>query len=132
MPELQGLRSKSFIGIACTQFFASFNDNAYRWLIIPIGVAILGTSWESTALAVGLAIFVLPYVLLLSPAGYVADRFAKRSVMSACMLLQAVILVGGVVAILKGSVAGMFGTLALMGVQGALFAPAKGGAIPES
>jgi acyl-[acyl-carrier-protein]-phospholipid O-acyltransferase/long-chain-fatty-acid--[acyl-carrier-protein] ligase len=52
--------------------------------------------------------------------------------MSACLLLQAVILIAGVGAILLGSVSGMFGTLAVMGVQGALLSPAKGGAIPES
>jgi acyl-[acyl-carrier-protein]-phospholipid O-acyltransferase/long-chain-fatty-acid--[acyl-carrier-protein] ligase len=48
------------------------------------------------------------------------------------MVLQAVILVAGVGAILLGSVGGMFGTLAVMGVQGALLSPAKSGAIPES
>jgi acyl-[acyl-carrier-protein]-phospholipid O-acyltransferase/long-chain-fatty-acid--[acyl-carrier-protein] ligase len=132
MTELRELRSKSFVGIASAQFLTSFNDNAYRWLIIPIGIAILGSSWESAALAVGLAAFVTPYIVLLSPAGYLADRFPKRTVMSACMLVQAVILVAGVGAILLRSVGGMFGTLALMGVQGALIAPAKGGAIPES
>jgi acyl-[acyl-carrier-protein]-phospholipid O-acyltransferase / long-chain-fatty-acid--[acyl-carrier-protein] ligase len=132
MTELRELRSRSFVGIASTQFLTSFNDNAYRWLIIPIGIAILGSSWESAALSVGLAAFVTPYIVLLSPAGYIADRFPKRTVMSACMLLQAVILVAGVGAILLRSVGGMFGTLALMGVQGALLAPAKGGAIPES
>lgn len=132
MTELRELRSRSFVGIASTQFLTSFNDNAYRWLIIPIGIAILGSSWESAALSVGLAAFVTPYIVLLSPAGYLADRFPKRTVMSACMLLQAVILIAGVGAILLRSVVGMFGTLALMGVQGALLAPAKGGAIPES
>lgn len=132
MPERRGLRSKSFVGIAATQFLTSFNDTAYRWLIIPIGVAILGASSESTALSAGLAAFVLPYVLLVSPAGYLADRFPKRAVMSVCMLLQAAIVCIGVGMILLGSVAGVFGTLALMGVQGALLAPAKGGAIPEA
>jgi acyl-[acyl-carrier-protein]-phospholipid O-acyltransferase/long-chain-fatty-acid--[acyl-carrier-protein] ligase len=132
MRARQGLSSRSFVGIATTQFLTSFNDNAYRWLIIPIGIAILGTRWESTALAIGLAVFVIPYIVLLSPAGYLADRFPKRSVMSACLLLQTVILVAGVGAILLGSVGGMFGTLAVMGVQGALLAPAKSGAIPEA
>jgi len=128
----QGLASTGFVGIATTQFLTAFNDNAYRWLIIPIGIAILGKTWESTALSVGLAVFVIPYIVLVSPAGYLADRFPKRSVMSACMLLQAVILVAGVGAILLGSVGGMFATLAIMGVQGALISPAKSGAIPES
>src|SRR6476646_11591314 len=84
--KLPGLRSQSFVGIAVTQFLTSFNDNAYRWLIIPIGIAILGEGWESTALSVGLAVFVIPYIVLISPAGYFADRFPKRSVMSACVL----------------------------------------------
>ncbi len=126
------LRSRSFVGVASTQFLTSFNDNAYRWLVIPIGVAIVGSSWKSTALSVGLALFAMPYVVLLSPAGYIADRFSKRRVMSICMFLQAVVLVAGVGAILLHSIAGMFGALALMGVQGAVLAPAKGGAIPES
>lgn len=132
MRERHGLASKGFVGIAATQFLTAFNDNAYRWLIIPIGIAILGSTWESTALAIGLAVFVIPYIVLVSPAGYLADRFPKRSVMSACMLLQAVILVAGVGAILVGSVGGMFATLAIMGVQGALLSPAKSGAIPEA
>jgi hypothetical protein len=41
--ELRGLRPKGFVGIASTQSLTSFNDNAYRWRIIPIGIAILGT-----------------------------------------------------------------------------------------
>jgi hypothetical protein len=52
--------------------------------------------------------------------------------MAVCMLLQAVILVAGVAVTLLGSVAGMFGVLALMGAQGALLSPAREGAIPES
>ena len=112
----QGLASKGFVGIAANQFLTAFNDNAYRWLITPIGIALLGKDWESTALSIGLAVFVIPYIVLISPAGYLADRFPKRSVMSACMLLQAVILVVGVGVILLGSVGGMFGILAVMGV----------------
>jgi acyl-[acyl-carrier-protein]-phospholipid O-acyltransferase/long-chain-fatty-acid--[acyl-carrier-protein] ligase len=132
MAKLPGLRSKSFAGVAAVQFLTAFNDNAYRWLIIPIGIAILGPSWNSTALSIGLAVFVLPYIWLLSPAGYFADRYPKRRVMAACMLLQAAILVLGIVVTLLGSVVGMFGVLALMGAQGALLSPARGGAIPES
>jgi acyl-[acyl-carrier-protein]-phospholipid O-acyltransferase/long-chain-fatty-acid--[acyl-carrier-protein] ligase len=132
MAALPGLRSKSFVGLTAVQFLTAFNDNAYRWLIIPIGIAILGPSWNTTALSVGLAVFVAPYILLLNPAGYLADRYSKRRVMSACMLLQALILVAGVVVTLLGSVVGMFAVLALMGVQGALLSPAREGAIPES
>ena len=34
----------------------------------------------STVLAFGSACFLLPYLLLAAPAGYLADRFSKRSV----------------------------------------------------
>lgn len=125
------LLSRSFLGLTAAQFLTAFNDNAYRWLIIPIGYELWGQQYEGLFLSVGLACFVLPYVLLPGPAGYVADRFPKRTVMAACMVAQAVVLVVGIVAIQNGNVPMAFFTLVLMGTQGAMLAPAKGGCIPE-
>ncbi len=123
--------SPSFIGLAMMQFLTVFNDNAYRWLIIPIGYEVLGPRYEGLILSIGLACFVVPYVLLAGPAGYVADRFPKRTVMATCMVAQALILVFGMGAILITSIPLAFLILVLMGTQGAMLAPAKGGCIPE-
>ena len=52
------------------------------------------------ALSVGLACFVLPYILLAAPAGYLADRFSKRTVIVACKVAEMVVMALGVAAIL--------------------------------
>ncbi len=126
-----GLAHRSFIGLAILYFCTSLNDNAYRWLVIPVGYKLLGPGYEGLVLSVGLACFVLPYTLLPAPAGYLADRFAKRSVMVGCMIAQAAIIIVGMGAVLMSNVPLVFFTLTLMGVQGALLAPAKSGCVPE-
>jgi acyl-[acyl-carrier-protein]-phospholipid O-acyltransferase / long-chain-fatty-acid--[acyl-carrier-protein] ligase len=83
-------------------------------------------------LTLGIACFALPYTLLAAPAGYLADRFTKRTVLARCMLLQAGLIVFGMVSILIGNAFLVFLTLGLMGAQGALLAPARLGIIPET
>ncbi len=128
----RSLRSWCFFGIAAVQFLTSLNDNTYRWLIVPIGYTIYGTEHKGLILTFGLAFFVVPYLLLVAPAGYLADRFSKRSVIAATMLLQAAVLVLGMIAISLTSPAFLFLTLFFMGAQGALLSPSKGGVIPET
>lgn len=127
----EGLASRSFLGLVVTVFMTVFNDNAYRWLIIPIGRETLGSQYEGLILSIGLACFVAPYVLLAGPAGYVADRFSKRTVMTLCMAAQVLILVLGMATILMTNIPSAFLMLTLMGAQGAMLAPAKSGCIPE-
>ena len=88
-----GLRSPSFRALVAVQFLTVLNDNAFRWLVVPIGYVLLGPERKGLVLALGLACFVVPYILLAAPAGYLADRFSKRSVISGSMLLQTAILV---------------------------------------
>lgn len=126
-----GLLSGSFFGLAALQFLTVLNDNSYRWLLVPIGYHLIGKEHKGLILTLGLACFVVPYVVLTAPAGYLADRFSKQQVMSVSMLAQAAILVMGIGAVLAGNVPWLFSVLALMGAQGALMGPAKNGVIPE-
>ena len=135
---LQGdLRSRSFLGLLATQFLGATNDNMFRWLVVPIGKEIVGPDNAAVALSAGLACFVLPYLLLAAPAGYLADRFSKRTVIVGCKLGELIIMLLGVGAILVcglDKTAGlymMFAVVALMGAQSALFSPSKFGSIPE-
>ena len=82
-------------------------------------------------LALGSAAFVLPYVLLAAPAGYLADRYSKRTVIVACKVAEIGIMLLAVTSILLGSVTMMLVVVALMGGQSALFGPSKLGSIPE-
>ncbi len=128
----EGLVSWGFFGLVCLQFLTVLNDNTYRWLVTPIGYHLLGPQYESLILTLGIICFAVPYVVLVAPAGYLADRFRKRRVIAACMLLQAGILVFGMGSILITNATLVFTILAVMGAQGALLAPAMLGAIPET
>ncbi len=128
----QGLGSWSFFGLSSVQFLAVLNDNSYRWFVVPIGYQIIGPEHKGFILTLGLAGFVVPYILLVAPAAYLADRFSKRQVIAGCMLLQAAILVVGIGAILLENIVLVFSTLALMGAQGALLSPSRAGTIPET
>lgn len=123
-----GLRSRSFAALLATQFFVAFNDNMFRWLIIPIGKELLG---QDRALQIGAVVFLLPYVLLAGIAGYLSDRYSKRSVMIGCKLAEIVIMILGTIAIVAGNIHVMFAVLFIMGAQSAIFSPSKYGSIPE-
>ena len=126
-----GLRSRSFLGLLITQFLGAVNDNMFRWLVVPIGKQIVGEEHAAVALSAGLACLVLPFVLLVPYAGYLADRFSKRTVIVGCKLGELVIMILGVAAILSNNLYLMFAVVALMGSQSALFGPSKFGCIPE-
>ena len=96
------LRNASFIGLVCTQLLTATNDNVFRWLVIGIGKDYYPDN-VSGVLTAGSACFLLPYLLLAAPAGYLADRFSKRSVIVACKVAEVVIMVMGIGAILIGA-----------------------------
>jgi len=127
----RGLGSGAFLGLIGTQALGTLNDNIFRWLAIGIGKDFVPASAASTVLAAGLACFVLPYLLLAAPAGYLADRYSKRSVIVWCKVAEIGLMMAGIAAILIGNLYLMFGAVFLMGAQAALFGPAKFGAIPE-
>jgi acyl-[acyl-carrier-protein]-phospholipid O-acyltransferase/long-chain-fatty-acid--[acyl-carrier-protein] ligase len=83
------------------------------------------------ALSLGLFCFTLPYPLLAAPAGYLADRFSKRTIIVACKIAELVLMILGVLAVLFGSIHLLFVVVTLMGAQAALFAPSKYGSIAE-
>jgi len=132
-----GLRSRSFLGLLTTQFLGALNDNMFRWLVVPIGKEIVDEEHASVALSAGLACFVLPYILLAAPAGYLADRFSKRTVIVGCKVAELLIMSLGVGAILVSNYSEtlalylMFAVVAVIGAHSALFSPSKFGSIPE-
>ena len=124
----EGLLSRSFLGLLITQFLGAMNDNTFRWLIVPIGKEIVSRGLsdveqraaEGHVLAMGAVLFVLPYLLFASPAGYLADRFSKRTVIVGCKVAEIAIMIAGVAAILYGSLSLMFALLFLMGTHSAV------------
>ncbi|NOZ41506.1 MAG: MFS transporter [Planctomycetes bacterium] len=131
IPHERSLRSKSFLGLLLTQLLGAANDNILRWLVIGVGKQYVDKSQVGWILMAGTASFVLPYLLLAAPAGYLADRFSKQRVIVACKLAEIAIMAIAIIAILIGSVSLLLMVVALMGAQSALFGPSKLGSIPE-
>ena len=121
----EGLRSKSFLGLLLTQLLTAINDNVFRWLVIGVGKDFVSTESVSNILMAGTACFVLPYLLLAAPAGYLADRYSKRTVILGCKIAEIFIMALGTIALVLGNLWLLFAAVGLMGAQSALFSPAK-------
>ena len=126
------MRSAGFTGLLATQFLGAFNDNMFRWLVVPIGQRVLGgENPETMALVLGGVCFTLPYLVLVAAAGSLADRFSKRSVIVGCKIAEIGIMLLGTWAVLTLNQWFLFTAVMLMGAQSALFGPAKFGSLPE-
>lgn len=133
IPEDQkvGLLSPSFLGLLFTQFLGVFNDNLFKWFATYVGIGMVGEEHEKAILAVGSALFVLPYVLFAAPAGFLADRFGKPRVIVATKFLEVVIMILGIIGIAFKLPWLILGCIFLLGTQACLFGPAKLGILPE-
>jgi acyl-[acyl-carrier-protein]-phospholipid O-acyltransferase/long-chain-fatty-acid--[acyl-carrier-protein] ligase len=126
-----GVWSPSFQGLLWTNWLTAINDNVFRWFVIGVGKTFVSPAYHGNILMFGTVCFVLPYILFASPAGWLADRYKKRSVIVACKITEIVVMALGIVALMMGSLWLLMGTVLLMGAQSAFFAPSKIGTIPE-
>ena len=126
-----GLATGSFWGLMVTQFLGATNDNIFRWLIINVGSNIAGKGHEAEPVTIGTVLFVVPYILFASPAGFLSNRFGKRAVIVGCKVAEVLLMLLGIAAILMGNLNFMYGLIFLMGTHSAIFGPAKYGVLPE-
>src|SRR3954453_12817097 len=128
-------RDRSFWGMTATQFLGAFNDNLFKQLMlllaIPVGAAAIRRADEQ-----GLAtmIFSLPFVLFSGFAGYLSDRYSKRTMIVACKCAEIGIMLLGMIGFLSFGTFGYRGLLVvlfLMGTHSAFFGPGKYGILPE-
>lgn len=122
------LGSVSFLGLLVTQFLGAFNDNCFRWLGVAVATQVMD---QTRAIAIGTVCLTVPFLIFSPTAGWLADRYSKRSVIVAFKIAEIFIMLIGVLSILYGNVTMLFATTALLGAQSALFGPAKFGSIPE-
>ncbi len=122
------LGSRSFMCLMAVQFLTVLNDNAFRWLVVPLAKHKLS---PGAALSLGLAGFTLPFIFLATPSGYLADRFSKTTVIRYCKIAEIIIMLLGLAAIISGQTSLLFFVVVLTGAMAALFSPSKSGSIPE-
>ena len=128
-------RDRSFWGMTATQFLGAFNDNVFKQLMLLLAIPV-GALAAEKADEQGLAtmIFSLPFVLFSGFAGYLSDRFSKRSIIVLCKAAEIGIMLLGMFAFLSYGTTGYRGLLVvlfLMGTHSAFFGPGKYGILPE-
>ncbi|MFM7206955.1 MAG: acyl-[ACP]--phospholipid O-acyltransferase, partial [Planctomycetaceae bacterium] len=133
-----------FLPLLLLRMLTVVNDNLLRWLAIGLGKRAAGAAGTALVLTIGTAGFVLPFILLAWLAGWLADRFPKRSVLVWCKAAEIGIAAAAVAAIAWGAGAGgtvaglpvglwlLLATLVVIGSQATLLAPAMLGTIPET
>lgn len=111
----------------------TFNDCAAKLMLVSLAQQLAhGTQVDAKALVALIgALLVLPYILFGPICGWLSDRFSKRNVFNAALLVQI-----GVVALLMAATwaQSFYGALAcffLLSVQTTILAPAKRGIILE-
>jgi acyl-[acyl-carrier-protein]-phospholipid O-acyltransferase/long-chain-fatty-acid--[acyl-carrier-protein] ligase len=129
---------RSFWSLIAVQIQVLLNDNAAKLMLMTLGLAVApelfphqaetNAKMIKTILA---AIILIPFVLFSPTAGWISDRFSKRDVIILSLWAQFAIMamIGGGLVIHYLSIA-IFG-LFLLGVQCAVFSPAKQGIIKE-
>lgn len=131
--DSRNCETMSFKAFITTQFLGAFNDNAYKILITLLSYKILIDNPQAQTKFVSLVggIFIIPFVLFSSFAGYLADRFNKKSVIVSVKILELLIMILGLFSILANNLIFMCIILFLMATQSALFSPSKYGILPE-
>ncbi len=129
VPESRGLK-----GLLVAQFLGQFNDQAWKQIVILLAIGAAASEaegQESTAIAQ--IILMIPLMAISLPAGVLADRVSKRSVILAMKAIELVLMLAGTAALIAQPQGGLLalGVLGLLGVQTALFMPAKYGILPE-
>lgn len=142
MKENRKEMRRPLIGLLFSQFVGAFNDNAWKLMVFTLATRpLLNDSINpedfqySSQLAATLAliVFLIPMLIFSFPAGPIADRVSKRNMIIAMKALEIVILAAGVASLffLPTYLLFPYIVLALMGMQSALFSPAKYGILPQ-
>ncbi|MCA9107546.1 MAG: MFS transporter [Planctomycetales bacterium] len=142
-PETAGIPplfvDRSFWGITATQFLGAFNDNLYKQtlLLMFVGVSLGGAEFDFQGPAT--IAFAVPFILFSGFAGYLSDRYRKRTVIVASKVAEIVVMVAATIGFVIHAQTGfttfllvyLVGVLFLMGSQSAFFGPGKYGVLPE-
>jgi acyl-[acyl-carrier-protein]-phospholipid O-acyltransferase/long-chain-fatty-acid--[acyl-carrier-protein] ligase len=121
-----------FWSLIVTQFQNAFNDNAIKFLVIYIIVAMNFPKErrDFLVLVVG-ALFALPFIFFSMAGGYFADRYSKRSVVIGTKVMELGVLGVTIAGLAMHNLTVECAAVFLISTQSALFGPSKYGLLPE-
>lgn len=126
-----------FLGFLATQFLGAFNDNLFRQLLlllaVPAAAAAAGNG-DADLQGIATILFGLPFVVFGGLAGFIGDRFPKKTIIVGSKVAEIAVMGLGMVAFLlspRFGFQGLWVVLFLMGLQSTFFGPGKYGILPE-
>ena len=125
------LRRHGFGGFLFAQAQVAFNDNATKLILIGLVQWLLPASQASRLISVISLLLVAPFVLFAPLTGWLADRHARRDVMSASLWLQLAVMIVLCGAAFLRSLPLAVGGFFLLGLQSAIMSPARWGMAKE-
>ncbi len=125
--------NKSFLGLVTAQALGSFNDNFFKGFLIFFALkGAADQAQEKVRLAIlTTLLFISPFILFSSYAGWLADAFSKRRVVVWLKFVEVVLMAAAAAGFFMGSYGYLVAVLFLMAAQSALFSPSKYGILPE-
>ena len=131
-PESKTNWRRGFWSLIATQFQGAFNENALKFLVIYLVLALEKDKAQRDRLEflVG-ALFAAPFILFSLGGGYLADRFSKRSVTIWTKVFEIGVMLLAVVSLAGPNFPLALAAIFLVCTQGALFGPSKYGLLPE-
>ncbi|MFI5460249.1 MAG: acyl-[ACP]--phospholipid O-acyltransferase [Isosphaerales bacterium] len=133
-PPRSGGKWLGLRGLLVAQFLGQFNDQAWKQLVILLAMAaVVSEAEKQERTAIVTMILLSPLMLISLPAGVLADRVSKRTVILAMKVFELALMLAGTAALFNQPDGGLLsmGVLGLLGVQTAFFVPAKYGILPE-
>jgi len=123
-PQIARRKFTAMVGV---YFVGTLNDNFCRQCAMLLAVA-GGLAYLQSYI---MFLFTLPFIVFSAYAGFLADRFPKRSVVIGAKLLSLFAYVLGIIGFYLNSWAIILVTVFIIGLQATLFSPAINGIIPE-
>jgi len=123
---------RGFWSLIATQFQGAFNENALKFLVIYLILALETDKAQRDRLELLVGIlFAAPFILFSLTGGYLADRFSKRSVTIWTKVFEVGVMLLAVVALVGPNFTLALAAIFLVCTQGAVFGPSKYGLLPE-
>ncbi len=128
------LRTRRFLPLFLTQFLGAFNDNFFKSALVMLVTFRLAeeAGLDSRILVnVAAGVFILPFFLFSAPAGDLADRYDRASLMRWVKFAEVVIMGAAAVGFHLRNLWMLLVVLFLMGAQSTFFSPAKFSILPQ-
>jgi len=112
-------------------FLNAFTDLGHKIIIQNTIFKVYDGEMQIVLTAIVNALVLLPFIMMFSPSGFLADRFAKNAIMKHSSAFAVAITLGITYAYYNGHFYTAFGFTFLLALQSAIYGPAKYGYIKE-